>query len=78
MAAFARQQGLSYCRLCYWLQRSHRTATARPQFQNVPLGSLLTSAWAAEVVGTNGLTVRLSAQVPPALAMQLVGLTCRL
>jgi len=78
VAAFARQQGLSSYLLRRWLQGADRMASARVgAFQSVPLGSLLGPAWAAEVVGPTGVTVRLSAQVPPSLAMQLIALTCR-
>jgi hypothetical protein len=39
---------------------------------------LLGQAWAAEVVAPNGVTVRLSAQVPPSLGLELVALSGRL
>ena len=42
------------------------------------LGSLVGSAWAAEVVVPNGVTVRLTAQAPPSLWRELVDLSGRL
>ena len=80
VAAFARQEGLSYYSLRAWLQRAKRAARAcapRPRFQTMPLSSLLGQTWAAEVVGPTGVTVRLSAQVPPALVVQLIALASR-
>jgi transposase-like protein len=80
VAAYARQEGLSYYVLRGWLQRAKRTPrilAPRSGFQRVPLNSLLGQAWAAEVVGPTGVTVRLSAQVPPALVLQLMALTSR-
>jgi transposase-like protein len=80
VAAYARQEGLSYYSLRAWLQRAKRATRARAPrlgFQSMPLNSLLGQAWAAEVVGPTGVTVRLSAQVPPALVLQLIGLTSR-
>src|SRR5437867_13072185 len=63
---------------CGAVSLQDRMASSRVgAFQSVPLGSLLGPAWAAEVVGPTGVTVRLSAQVPPSLAMQLIALTCR-
>jgi len=80
VAAFARQQGLSDYRLRSWLQRAKRPAArpGRPDFHSVPMSSLLAPAWAAEVVGPTGVTVRLSAQVPPELGLQLAALSCPL
>ena len=77
-AAYARQEGLSYTTLLQWL-RLEKTgrSDSRVKFRTVPISSLLSSAWAAEVVGPNGVTVRLSAQVPPALVTQLLALTAR-
>lgn len=80
VAQFARQEALSYYTLLSWLQRAGplpRSQAPRPDFQTMPLSSLLGPAWAAEVVGPSGLTVRLSAQVPPALVTQLIALVCR-
>ena len=80
VAAYARQEGLSYYSLRAWLQRTKRAARSRAPrsgFQPMPLSSLLGQAWAAEVVGPTGVTVRLSAQVPPTLVQQLVGLASR-
>lgn len=80
VAAFARQEGLSYYVLRGWRQRAKRVPWRHapgPRFQTVPLNSLLSQAWAAEVVGPTGVTVRLSGQVPPALVLQLMALTSR-
>ena len=75
VASFARERGLSPYLLRRWLRESPRfVGTRGGDFQNVPLGSLLGPAWAAEVVSPRGLTVRFSAQVPPCLVLQLVGL----
>jgi len=80
LAAFARQEGLRDYRLRYWLKRSERRplTVGRRQFQNVPLNSLLSPAWAAEVVGPGGLTVRLGAQVPRELGLELAALAARI
>lgn len=80
LAAFARQEGLSYTRLWRWLQRTRQDSdcTGRPPFQALSLNSLLGPAWAAEVVGPGGLTVRLSAQVPRELGLELAALAARL
>jgi len=79
-AAYARQQNLSYTTLLYWLRRHRSPAVRRPSpppFQSLPIGALLAPNWAAEMVGPGGLTVRLSAQAPPALVSQLVALSVR-
>ena len=81
MAAFARDRALPYHLLRRWLQRTGRgreNHSAAAQFQSLPLGSLLGQAWAAEVLSPNGVTVRLSAQVPASLGLDLVALSCQL
>jgi hypothetical protein len=80
MAAFARQHDLQYYRLRQWVQgRAHRSdPPPEAKFQPMALSSLLGPAWAAEVVAPNGMTVRLSGQVPPSLGLELVALSGRL
>jgi hypothetical protein len=82
MAGFARQHGLMYHRLRQWVQEGgHRLPSPGPKaakFEPVAMGSLFGAGWAAEVVAANGVTVRLSAQVPPSLALELVALSGRL
>jgi transposase-like protein len=77
-AAYARQEGLRYTTLANWRRATRQPRLrrhAQPKFQTVPLSSLMGSAWAAEVVGPSGVTVRLSAQAPAALVLQLISLT---
>jgi len=81
VAAFARQEALPYHLLRSWLKGAGQSPKPHPRsggFQNVPLSSLLGPSWAAEVVSPTGVTVRLSAQVPPSLGLELVALSCRL
>ncbi len=80
MAAFARQEGLKYHLLWRWLQRQNPRPAGEAvsrQLQPIPLSSVLGTAWAAEVVAANGMIVRLSAQAPASLALELVALSKR-
>ena len=79
-AAYARQHDLGYTTLMNWLRRYGPVAesqTAQPQFQTMSLSSLVGPAWAAEVVGPSGLTLRLSGQAPANLVLQLLSFTAK-
>lgn len=77
-AAFARQQSLCYSVFCRWRKRfaapgRRRPGTElRPVLQSLPLGSLLVSPWAAEIVLPDRATVRLSAQASGAWLAELL------
>jgi transposase-like protein len=59
-AEFAQQQGLKLSTLHQWLYRSAANKKIRKHFQEIPVSSLLSPVWAAEVALDSGLTLRLS------------------
>jgi transposase-like protein len=58
---FARQEGLKLSTLRQWLYRSAVKKKTRTRFQEVPVTSLLSPPWVAELSLNPGLTLRLSA-----------------
>ena len=68
IAAFARQHDLVYSVLLRWLQRRGQAPKhpgRPPKLREVPLGSLLGAGrWAAEIVRSDGVTVRVAHDAP--------------
>lgn len=60
-AQFAEQQGIKLSTLHLWLYRGARRKNKPPRFCEVPVSSLVSTAWAAELVLGSGMTLRLSA-----------------
>ena len=58
---FAQQQGIKLCTLQRWLYGSGGKKNAKARFQEVPVTSLLSPPWVAELSLNGGLTLRLSA-----------------
>lgn len=60
-AEFSLQQGIRLSTLRQWLYRSAARKKARTRFQEVPVTSLLSPPWVAELSLDPGLVLRLSA-----------------
>jgi transposase-like protein len=64
-AAFAEQQGIKLTTLQHWFYKSSRRPRAAKKFQEVPLHSILSPTWAAEMVLKSGVTLRLNPSADP-------------
>ena len=57
---FAKQQGIKLSTLHQWLYRSASKKKIRTRFHELPMSSLLTPPWVAEIALESGLTLRLN------------------
>lgn len=66
-AEFARQQGVNLFTLRQWVRRSEAKAQKKipARFHELPVGSLLSSHWLAEISLECGLTLRVGAAAQP-------------
>ena len=64
-AAFAEQQGIKLTTFQQWIYKSSRRPRGAKKFQEVPLHSILSSGWAAELVLNSGITLRLNPSADP-------------
>lgn len=64
---FAQQQGINLSTLRQWLYRSglKKKRKARARFHELPVSTLLSPAWLAEIALDSGITLRLSGVANP-------------
>ena len=72
-AAFCRQRQIALSTFTLWLHPRRRKSPARPAMREVNFAQLFgSSCWAAEITLPNGTVMRLSGNITPALAGQLL------